>query len=193
MYCSKCGKEIPEGENLCNSCKEKINRANAEIRTDSLKEKIINNKKFFISLLVLIILTIFIFILVNSNNSNSKVNKALENEAISCAQDLKDNRLFSVTIGAEEEEFEIFEIKWSANSSGQRLIFIDAQTDSSNRAVYAYIDGEYAGSDNLADMSTAIYNSPDEIEMIENSKQIKETWENTNNEINVENIMKGIK
>ena len=42
-------------------------------------------------------------------------------------------------------------------------------------------------------MSTAIYNSPDEIEMIENSKQIKETWENTTNEINVENIMKEIK
>lgn len=192
MYCSKCGKEIAEGENLCNSCKEKINKANAENRANNLKEKIINNKKFFISLLVLIILTVFIFILVNSNNSNSKVNKALENEVISCAQDLKDNRLFSFTIGA-EEEFEIFEIKWSANSSGQRLIFIDAQTDSSNRAIHAYIDGEYAGSDNLADMSTAIYNSPDEIEMIENSKQIKETWENTTNEINVENIMKEIK
>ena len=192
MYCSKCGKEIQDGKNICNSCKEKINKVNEETRKNNLKDKIINNKKFFISLLVLIILTIFIFILVNSNNSNSKVNKALESEAISCAQDLKDNRLFSFTIGS-EEEFEIFEIKWSANSSGQRLIFIDAQTDSNNRAIYAYIDGEYAGSDNLADMSTTIYNSPDEIEMIKNSKQIKETWENSSNEINVENILKELK
>lgn len=192
MYCSKCGKEIPEGENLCNNCKDKINKVNVETKTNNLKEKIINNKKFFISLLVLIILIVFIFILVNSNNSNNKVNKVLENEAITCAQDLKDNRIFNFSIGA-EEEFEIFEIKWSANSSGQRLIFIDAQTDSSNRAIYAYIDGEYAGSDSLADMSTTIYNSADEKEMIETSKQIKETWENTNNEISVENVMKKIK
>ena len=192
MYCIKCGKEIPEGKNLCNSCKQRINKVNEETRTNNLKNKIINNKKFFISLLVLIVLTIFIFILVNSNNSNSKVNKALESEAISCAQDLKDNRLFSFTIGT-EEEFEIFEIKWSANSSGQRLIFIDAQTDPSNRAIYAYIDGEYAGSDNLADMSTTIYNSQDEIEMVKNSKQIKETWKNSSNEINVENILKELK
>ena len=192
MYCIKCGKEIPEGKNLCNSCKQRINKVNEETRTNNLKNKIINNKKFFISLLVLIVLTIFIFILVNSNNSNSKVNKALESEAISCAQDLKDNRLFSFTIGT-EEEFEIFEIKWSANSSGQRLIFIDAQTDPSNRAIYAYIDGEYVGSDNLADMSTTIYNSQDEIEMVKNSKQIKETWKNSSNEINVENILKELK
>ena len=158
----------------------------------SLITRVVNNKKFLISLLIFVLLLIFMLVLANINNGDSKVNKIVEKEAIRCAQDLKDNRLFSIGLG-NKEKFETFEIKWTANSSGERLIFIDAQTDSTNRAVYAYIDGKYAGSDNLADMTSSSYDSMEDRQMIENSKQIKKTWENTTNTINVENVMKKVK
>ena len=68
MYCGKCGKEIPEGQTICEDCTNKI-------KTDNGKRKLIIKKPVKIVLIIILAIILLSVIITIINISNSTLKK----------------------------------------------------------------------------------------------------------------------
>lgn len=110
MYCGKCGKEIPDGQTICENC---VN--------DTKNGKFIINKQIKIALIIIIIIILLSIIIAIINNSNSALKKDNNN--------LKENTEINNSIENTENE---------ANNAQNKDIYTDF--DISVSEMQQYID-----------------------------------------------------